>query len=122
ADGATRTLAIPGLPGFSPTDAAPLPDGRLLLLHRLYNGVSNAAAITLVDLPAIRAGRPAPGRLLARWGREGPWPVDNMEGLALTREQGQPVLYVVSDNNFSGLQRTLLMRLVIAAPLDGQMP
>jgi hypothetical protein len=104
--------------GFAPTDAAALPDGRLLLLHRLYNGVSNEAAITLVDLAPVRAGGDtARARLLARWGADGPWPVDNMEGLALASEGGRPVLYLVSDDNFSGLQRTLLLRLEIIAPL-----
>jgi hypothetical protein len=119
AGGRTRQISVPGLAGFSPTDAAVLPDGRLLLLHRLFNGVSNEAAITLVDLAPVRAGGDAArARLLARWGPDRPWPVDNMEGLALASEAGKPVLYLVSDDNFSGLQRTLLLRLEIIAPLD----
>lgn len=118
ASGRARQIAVPGLAGFAPTDAAVLPDGRLLLLHRLFNGVGNAAAITLVDLAPVRAGDGvARARLLARWGRDGPWPVDNMEGLALANEAGKPVLYLVSDDNFSAVQRTILLRLEIVAPL-----
>ena len=113
-DGKTRSVAIPGLPGFSPTDATMLDDGRLLLLHRFFNGVSLEAAITLVDVAAVRAGGSrASTRLLARWSREGPWPVDNMEGIALAREAGRPVLYLVSDDNFNPAQRTLLLRLEV---------
>lgn len=114
-DGRTHAVVIPGIKGFAPTDAAALPDGRVLLLHRLYNGVGNEAAITLVTLAG---GRPPVARLLARWGADRPWPVDNMEGMALAMEAGKPILYLVSDDNFSPLQRTLLLRLEIIAALD----
>ncbi|WP_328598852.1 esterase-like activity of phytase family protein, partial [Sandarakinorhabdus oryzae] len=65
-----------------------------------------------------------PARELARWGRggaaKGAWPVDNMEGLALVRRAGKPpVLYLVSDDNFSATQRTLLLQLEIISPLVG---
>jgi hypothetical protein len=36
--------------------------------------------------------------------------VDNMEGLAVRRQSGRVFVYLVSDDNFSGLQRTLLMK------------
>jgi hypothetical protein len=117
-DGRTRSVAIPGLAGFAPTDAARLDDGRLLLLHRFYNGISNRAAISLVDVAPIRnGGELATGRVLAEWGGGDAWPVDNMEGLALVKEGGQPVLYVASDDNFNPGQRSLLLRLELSAPL-----
>ncbi len=119
ADGTTRSVGIPALPGFSPTDAVVLDGTRLLLLHRLYNGIENEAAISLVDLaPIIAGGETAVLRQLVRWGRRSPWPVDNMEGMALAQEGGQPVLYLVSDDNFNPAQRTLLLRLEISGRLE----
>lgn len=118
ADGTTRSVGIPGLPDFSPTDAVMLDATHIILLHRLYNGISNEAAISIVDLaPILAGGDTATLRPLARWGREGPWPVDNMEGLALAREAGRPVLYLVSDDNFNPAQTTILLRLEIISPL-----
>lgn len=115
-DGKTRSIAIPGLDGFSPTEAAVLDDGRLLLLHRRFDGVSSQAAISMVDLAAIRAGGSrASSRVLARWGVGDAWPVDNMEAMALTREGGRPMLYLASDDNFNPGQRSLLLRLEIGA-------
>ena len=39
-----------------------------------------------------------------------PLSVDNFEGLAVREEGGRTFLYIVSDDNFSGSQRTLLMK------------
>ena len=41
---------------------------------------------------------------------EPPLTVDNFEGLAVREEAGRTFLYIVSDDNFSGSQRTLLMK------------
>ena len=92
---------------------------RLLVLHRRFTGAETAAAISIVDLaPVLAGGSAAPGLLLARWGRDGKWPVDNMEGIALVRRKtGPPIVYLVSDDNFSAAQRTLLLQLEIIAPL-----
>ncbi len=118
ADGIVRSIGIPGLPDFSPTDATVLDGTRLLLLHRLFNGVENEAAISVVDLsPVIAGGNTATMRPLARWGRRSAWPVDNMEGLTLVREAGKPVLYLVSDDNFNPGQSTILLRLELARPI-----
>ena len=59
-----------------------------------------------------------PARVLARWGRGGKWPVDNMEGIALVQRRGRlPAVYLVSDDNFSPAQRTLLLQLEVISPL-----
>jgi hypothetical protein len=118
ADGTTRSIGIPGLPDFSPTDAVMFDATRLILLHRLYSGIENEAAISIVDLaPVLAGGDTATLRLLARWGRRGPWPVDNMEGVALLKENSRPVLYLVSDDNFNPTQTTILLRFDITLPL-----
>lgn len=120
ADGKTRPIGIDAVAGFAPTDAVMLDATHLLLLHRRYTGVETAAAISIVDLASVLAGGDAaPGRELARWGRDGPWPIDNMEGIALVRRKaGPPIVYLVSDDNFSAAQRTLLLQLEIIAPLQ----
>ncbi|WP_017667879.1 esterase-like activity of phytase family protein [Sandarakinorhabdus sp. AAP62] len=118
-DGHTRRLLIDAVDGFRPTDAVLWDDNHLLLLHRRYTGAETAAAISIVDLaPVLAGGSAAPARLLARWGRGEKWPIDNMEGIALARRAGQPpLLYLVSDDNFSAAQATILLRLEIISPL-----
>jgi hypothetical protein len=112
ANGAARQVRVAGLPGMAVTDAVALDDGRVLLLHRRYTGVETVAALSLIDVAALPS---ATARPLLRWDGGSDWPIDNMEGLALTREQGRAVLYVVSDDNFSAAQRTLLLRLELPA-------
>lgn len=118
-DNRTRAIAVPVPKGFAPTDATPLDGHRLLVLNRKFDGVSVEAAITLVDLaPVLAGGDTATMRLLARWGAGSAWPVDNMEGLTLVRSGGRTLLYVVSDDNFSAAQRTILLQLELVSPVD----
>ncbi|OSZ72606.1 hypothetical protein CAP39_04605 [Sphingomonas sp. IBVSS1] len=120
ADGTTRQIGIPVPEHFAPTDVTVLDGQRLLLLHRKFDGVSVEAAITLVDLaPVLAGGDCATMRPLVRWGRDAPWPIDNMEGLTLVRAGGRTMLFLVSDDNFNPAQRTLLLRLELVNPLDG---
>lgn len=95
--------------GYVVTDAALLPDGRIVVLHRRYTPLDGASAIlSIVDPAAIRPGSVVEGQRLARLAP--PLTVDNMEALAVTRERGATILWVASDDNFSSVQRTLLMR------------
>jgi len=98
--------------GFRITDAAQLPDGRLLLLHRdvsLLGGI--AAKLTVVDLAALEARRPVEGREIAHFAP--PLTVDNMEALSITREGEQTIVWLASDDNYFPLQRTLLMKFAL---------
>jgi hypothetical protein len=111
--GTTRTIAVTGVEGFSPTDAVALDATTLLVLHRRFSPLAGVgAAITRVDLaPALAAApasTPLPATLIARW--QPPFTVDNMEGLALTRIGTRRFLYVISDDNLNSLQRTVLMK------------
>lgn len=95
--------------GHRVTDMAALPDGRLLVLHRRFtiiDGVS--AALSLVDRTTITRGALVQGREIARLAS--PLTVDNMEALAVTREAGDTILWIASDDNFSAIQRTLLLK------------
>jgi hypothetical protein len=98
---------------FDISDAALLPTGELLILERkfsLLNGVG--IRIRKISLRAISPGAVVDGPSIfdADLGYE----IDNMEGLDVHRnEDGDIVLTMVSDDNFSLLQRTLLLQFTL---------
>jgi hypothetical protein len=109
--GQTREIALAGVANHSPTDAVALDATHILVLHRRFDLAGQGAALSLVDLaPAFdgAAETPLPMQLLARW--QAPVALDNMEGLAVHRDGNRRFVYIVSDDNFSSLQRTLLMK------------
>jgi hypothetical protein len=90
------------------TDAATLPDGRMLLLARGFTISGGWSAKLLVALLPERAGQlvePTEVAALAA-----PLTVDNMEALSVTQEQGRTIVWIASDDNLIPLQRTLLMK------------
>jgi hypothetical protein len=95
--------------GYVATDAAVLPNDDVLVLERRYTvfgGVS--ARIMRVARGSIAPGAALRGEAVAEFAP--PLKVDNMEGLAVVPEAGGGTLiYLISDDNRSGLQRTLLM-------------
>lgn len=99
--------------GWRASDAAELPDGRMLVLLRRFalgeRGFSNA--LLLVEPGAIRPGAVVRGRVIATLAH--PLVHDNFEGLAVTREQGRTILWLVSDDNHGVLQRTLLLKFAL---------
>lgn len=95
--------------GYDPSDAALLPDGRLLVLVRRFAlPFRFGNKLVLVDPAAIRPGATVRGRVVATL--ETPLIHDNFEGLAVTVERGQPMLWLVSDDNQTWLERTLLLK------------
>jgi len=94
------------------TDMAVLRDGRAVVVNRRYTPVDGVSAVlTLVDVRAIRPGAVLEGRALARLAP--PLTVDNMEALAIAEEAGRTILWIASDDNFSRLQRTLLLKFAL---------
>ena len=95
---------------FHPTDFALLPGGDVLALERRFTLVGGASArLQRISKTQIRAGARLEGREIARL--ELPLTVDNFEGLAVGEESsGSLSVYLISDNNFSIWQRTLLMQ------------
>ena len=94
------------------TDAALLPDGRLLFLNRrfsLLHGIS--AKLTVSDLPRLSAGSVLTGSEIAHFDQ--PTNVDNMEALSVVRETGRTIVWIGSDDNFTALQRTLLLKFAL---------
>ena len=101
--------------GYRITDASQLPDGRLLLLERRI-GFPEGFTAKLLILDAAKIARDAivSGEVIATLAP--PLLVDNMEGLAITQEHGRTIIWLISDNNFNAIQRTLLMKFALNLP------
>lgn len=114
-DGQIRPIRIPAIAEHRPTDAEWLDGTRLLVLHRRFNQKGAGAALTLIDIaPALAGDAPATSTELARW--EAPIAIDNMEGLTITREAGQTMVYLISDDNLNSLQQTILLKFALDLP------
>jgi hypothetical protein len=99
--------------GFSVTDAA-VAGSDLLILERhysLWRGV--LMRLRRVPLQAIQPGAVVDGEVLITAGRG--YQIDNMEGLAVhTNAAGETMLTLISDDNFSFLQRTVILQFKLA--------
>ena len=94
---------------FDPADATALPNGDLLVLDRSFRlPYRFGNRLSLVPAAALREGGVARGRLLASL--ESPLIHDNLEGVTTTVEGGATIVWLVSDDNQSMLQRTLLLK------------
>ena len=101
--------------GYRITDASQLPDGRLLLLERRIGFPEGfTAKLLILDHARITRDATVAGEVIAML--KPPLLVDNMEGLAITQEQGRTIVWLVSDNNFNAIQRTLLMKFTVNLP------
>lgn len=99
--------------GFKATDAAMLPDGRMMILNRrigLPDGFR--AKLTIIDPDDIARDEIIEGKTIATLAS--PLLVDNMEGLAITQENGRTIIWMISDDNFNAFQRTIFMKFALA--------
>ena len=98
---------------FDVTDCSYLATGDLLILERRYSPARGVAMrIRKVALAAIKEGAFADGPKLieADLGDQ----IDNMEGIAVTRNPaGETIVTVVSDDNFSPIQRNLILQFAL---------
>jgi len=100
------------VPGYRVSDAALLPDGRLLILNRRFEWLEGfTMVLTVADARGLRPDAVIQSRALARI--EPPLTIDNMEGMSVTLENGRTVVWLVSDDNFFPLQRTLLLKFAL---------
>jgi len=101
---------------FSATSADLGPDGSLYLLERHFaftTGVS--MQVRRFRLAEVKAGAVLEGEVLLT--ADMGFDIDNMEGLAVTvNAAGETLLTLVSDDNFSPIQRTLLLRFAVVGP------
>ncbi len=108
-----RTIRYRRLPGYRVTDAALLPDGRLLILNRRFGwGEGFSAILAVADIGGLGPDSVIEPREIARLAP--PLNVDNMEALSVTREGGRTIVRIASDDNFLRLQRTLLLEFELA--------
>lgn len=99
---ADRKVDVPLGSGL--TAMAPLPQGRIAYLIRAWDPL-RGSRVTLLVLDAK-------GAQVDRLEFEAPLSVDNFEGLgAVANASGQVRFYLISDDNFSAKQRTLLLAL-----------
>jgi len=100
---------------YDVSDAAQLPDGDLLLLNRKFDPPFHfTTRITRVKVADVRPGAIAWPMEVATLAK--PLIGENFEGLAVTREGDATVLWIVSDDNQSLLQRTLLLKFRLDSP------
>jgi len=99
---------------FDISDAAILPDGDLLILERkffLLEGVS--IRIRRIRLADIKPGAVVDGPILFEANSRDQ--IDNLEALSVHRNAaGDIILTMMSDDNFSIIQRTLLLQFALA--------
>ncbi len=95
---------------YQVSDAAISPTGHLLILERYFTFLSGVhMRIRAVPLTEIKPDAVIDGKILIEADSE--FDIDNMEALAITKNTSdQIVLTLMSDNNFSYFQRTILLR------------
>ncbi|MCX5514151.1 hypothetical protein C3941_21165 [Kaistia algarum] len=110
------TFSVVRSDDFDVTDADFLPNGDLLILERMVDlpfGVK--MRLRRLDASRIRPGALVDGPVVmeANMGNQ----IDNMEGLAVTTDpDGRPRITLVSDDNLSFIQRTLMLEFVWLGP------
>jgi hypothetical protein len=95
--------------GFHVTDCTALDNGDVLVLERRYVPLGILSArITLVESSDLRAGAKLIGKELLKL--EQPLAAENYEGIAVERTSKGTMIFIVSDDNYSSFQQTLLLQ------------
>lgn len=103
------TFGLRTAPGYDPSDVAVLPNGDLLVLTRGFGWRDGfTAKLLLVARSAIRRGAVVTGTEIATLAA--PLIHDNFEGLAVAQEGPATIVWLVSDDNQTLFQRTLLLK------------
>jgi len=99
---------------FDVSDCTVLPPSDLLLLERRYSPLTGVAMrIRRIPLDALKPGALVDGPAIVE--ADLGYQIDNMEGIGLHRTAaGELVITLVSDDNFSVLQRNLLLQFTLA--------
>jgi len=98
---------------FDVSDCTILPPADMLLLERRYSPLLGVAIrIRKLQLADIKDGAVLDGPALFE--ADLAYQIDNMEGIGIHRNaRGETVLTLVSDDNFSPIQRTLLLQFAL---------
>lgn len=107
------TFRVKRIGDFDITDAALLPSGDILILERRFSVATGPGMrIRRIALASVKPEALLDGPVLIE--SDAGFEIDNMEGLSVHRAaDGATVLTLVSDNNFSPIQRTLLLQFAL---------
>jgi hypothetical protein len=107
------TFAVARLGNFDISDATLLPSGELLLLERKFSLLEGLGIrIRRVPLSAVVPGAVVDGPVI--FDVDLGYEIDNMEGIdSHVGPGGETILTMVSDDNFSMIQRTLLLQFAL---------
>jgi hypothetical protein len=113
---AAGEFAVKRSDDYDVSDCAILPPGELLLLERRFSWARGVAMrIRRVALADVKPGATVDGPVVIE--ADMGYQIDNMEGLSVHRTANdEVVLTLISDDNFSMLQRTLLLQFMLVAP------
>lgn len=107
--------------GYRVTDATQLPDGHIAILNRAIGFPSGfRAKLSLLKPDSIKRNSLVSAKVIGSLAT--PLLVDNMEGVAVTGAGSKLFLWLISDNNFTLLQRTILMKFRLPDQADSKKP
>ena len=101
---------------YDVSDCAILPAGELLVLERRFSWARGVAMrMRRIGFAQLKPGATVDGPIVVE--ADMGYQIDNMEGLSVHRAaNGEVVLTLISDDNFSMLQRTLLLQFTLVPP------
>jgi hypothetical protein len=107
------TFTVRRIDDYDISDATLLPSGDVLILERRFTWLTGVAMrIRKLAVADIKPGAVVDGAVLIEADMR--YQIDNMEGLAVHRgTAGETVLTMVSDDNFSPIQRTILLQFTL---------
>lgn len=113
-DGGVTRFAVTRSGDFDISGCAIMPPGDLLLLERSFTPIRGVGLrIRRVPLTALKPGAVVDGTPLIE--ADLAYQIDNMEGIDVHRgARGETTITLVSDDNFSVIQRNLLLQFVLA--------
>jgi hypothetical protein len=109
--GPVESFAVDYPAGFRPTDAAQLPDGRVLMLLRRVGKAWPPFRSRLAIADPARIGREQRWRVRSLLALDGPLPHENYEAMAIEPDGDSLIVWLMSDDNLAVIQRTLLIKL-----------
>jgi hypothetical protein len=105
-------LLFSGDPLAPSTQSIPLPDGRILVLQRVFAlPLRWRTRLIVIDPAELRENALIRGREVARLAP--PLLTENFEALAVTQEKRRPIIWIASDDNFWALQQTYLLKFTL---------
>lgn len=107
-DGAPQALSLEGISPFKLTDLVMLPTGDVLTMERRFSVLAGPGGlIRLIRGEDIQPGALLTGERIAEF--TAAHTVDNYEGIAVREGNEGVEVFIISDDNFNTLQRTLIL-------------